>query len=278
MVGYERMIELARSTLPMTITPDGHPSPQEDWRVIRSAFVARIARTAESLSALVPLGARLDAIDLARSVFDHVLHLAWIGADSEARFPIWLKKDFQSRLDYDKKVRKRLTSGTESRWSEQPLSDEDRAAYRAHVRAVGRDLPGLPQMAIEADQHWLSRYPAGLANSRTMSFVDQYEHIYDAYSWMAHPRLTGLQAFWDFLPQWTIVRTHEVGDRAHDPLHMGQLLVGHGVLMSSLIRGVPSMAHVLEALSRNADLAEAARAGRLSTVEDSPGSFRVRFN
>jgi hypothetical protein len=62
MIGYQRLIALARHRLPLTISPDGNPSPQEDWRVIRAAFLARIARTTEALSALVPLGARLDAI------------------------------------------------------------------------------------------------------------------------------------------------------------------------------------------------------------------------
>jgi hypothetical protein len=39
------VIRLARSRLPLTITPGGHESPQEDWRVVAPAFLARISRT-----------------------------------------------------------------------------------------------------------------------------------------------------------------------------------------------------------------------------------------
>jgi hypothetical protein len=90
--------------------------------VIRAAFVARITRTAEALSALVPIQARLNGVDLARNLLEHLVCSAWIAADPD--------------------------------------------------------------------------YPAGLAHRRSMSFVNQYTHIYDTYSWMAHPRLIGLQAFW----------------------------------------------------------------------------------
>jgi hypothetical protein len=99
MIGYLGVIDLARSRLPITIGHDGHASPQEDWRVVAPAFLARIARTAEALSVLVPLGARLDAMDLARNLLEHVACMAWIAADPDTRFDIWLKKDYSSRLD-----------------------------------------------------------------------------------------------------------------------------------------------------------------------------------
>jgi uncharacterized protein DUF5677 len=253
MVGYQRVIALARDRLPLTISPDGNPSPQEDWRVIRAAFLARIARTAEALSALVPLGAHLDGIDLARNMLEHVACLAWIGADPEARFDVWLKQDYRSRLDYDREVRSRLAKGTEARWAEEPLSDADRAAYRRHVRRVQADMPGVPKMCEQADEQWLSLYPAGLAGHRSMSFVDQYTYIYDYYSWMAHPRLIGLQAFWDFRPQWTVVHAEETGVHSHDPLHTGQLLAGHGLLISAMATGMPDLDEVIELINSNAE-------------------------
>lgn len=275
MIGYQRMIELARSRLPVTITHDGHASPQEDWRVVQAAFLARIRRTAEALSALVPLGARLDAMTLARNLLEHVACMAWIAADPETRFEVWLKKDYGSRLDYDKKLRRRIANDKEGRWPEQPLADEDRAAYRKHVRKVQTDFPGLPRMFEQADHYWLPCYPAGLANHRTMSLVDQYTHIYDAYSWMSHPRLLGLQAFWDFRPQWTVVHAQEVGDHSHDPLHMGQLLVGQGLLIASMATGCPDVNEVIDVLDSNANLASDVREGKLTTVEVSPGNFRL---
>jgi hypothetical protein len=276
MIGYRRMIVMARERLPLTISPDGHDSPQEDWRVIRAAFLARIARTAEALSALVPIGARLDGIDLARNMLEHVVNLAWIGAAPETRFDVWLKHDYRKRLDYDKKVRERLAKGTPSRWAEQPLSDADRAGYRRLVRRVNADVPGLKKMCQQADDHWLSQYPAGLANHRSMSFVDQYTYIYDYYSWMAHPNLIGLQAFWDLRPQWTVVHAEETADRDHDPLHMGQLLAGHGLLIAAMATGSPRVDEVIELLDANAQLADLVQDGSVVTEEISPGQFQLR--
>src|SRR3954453_12193923 len=105
MVGYQRLTALARERLPLTISPDVNPSPQEDWRVIRGAVLARIARTAEALSALVPLGARLDAMDLVRNLLEHVVCLAWIAADPESRLEVWLKRDYLGRIKFDDAVR-----------------------------------------------------------------------------------------------------------------------------------------------------------------------------
>jgi hypothetical protein len=276
MIGYQRMTALAREWLPLTISPNGHDSPQEDWRVIRAAFVARIARTAEALSALVPLNARLDGIDLARNLLEHVVCLAWIAADPESRLEVWLKRDYKGRLKHDSEVRDRLATSTEPRWPEQPLPDADRAAFARHVQRVKEDLPRVKPMCKAADDYWLSRYPAGLANHRSMSFVDQYTHIYDTYSWMAHPRLIGLQAFWELGPQWTVVHAEETSDRPHDPLHMGQLLAGHGLLIAAMATGTPRVDDVIEVMSSNAELAALVRGGDLVTEEVSPGRFELR--
>jgi hypothetical protein len=186
--------------------------------------------------------------------------MAWIAADPETRFEIWLKKDYSSRLDYDKELRRRIANDQEGRWPEQPLSGADRQAYQKHVRRVRTDFPGLPKIVEQADDYWLPRYPAGLANHRTMSLVDQYTHIYDVYSWMSHPRLIGLQAFWDFRPQYTVVHAQEVGDPSHDPLHMGQLIVGQGLLIGSIATGFPDVNEVVSVLSSNAGLASDVRA------------------
>jgi hypothetical protein len=180
-----------------------------------------------------------------------------------------------ARPNYDKKLRARIAAAKEGRWPEQPLPDDDRVAYRRHVREVVGDAPGLPNMCKEADDYWLSRYPAGLANQRSMSFADQYTHIYDPYSWLSHPRLIGLQFFWDFQPQWTVVHAEEVGDPAHDPLHMGQLLVGQGVLVAAMASGCPNVDEAIDVMNSNAGIARDVREGKLITVEVTPRHFRL---
>jgi hypothetical protein len=106
--------------------------------------------------------------------------------------------------------------------------------------------------------------------------VDQYTYIYDYYSWMAHPRLMGLQAFWDFRPQLTVVHAEETGVRSHDPLHMGQLLAGHGLLISAMAAGMLGVDEVIEPINSNAELARLVRQGKLVTEEVSPGTFELR--
>jgi hypothetical protein len=275
MIGYQRMIELGRSRLPVTFTADGHASPQEDWRVLRAAFVARVMRTAEALAALVPIDARLDAMGLARTRLEHVACMAWIAADPDARFEVWLKKDYSSRLDYDKERRRRIDAGEERRWAEPPLADADRAAYTQLVRRVAGDLPGLPKLFKQADDYWLARYPAGLADHPSMSLLRLYEDVYDSYSWLSHPRLTGLQSFWDPGRQWVVVHAQETDSYDHDPLHMGQLLVGLGLLIASMAWGCADVDEVVDVLNSNAQLALAVRNGELVTVEVRPGHFRL---
>jgi hypothetical protein len=277
MIGYQRMVELARRRLPITITADGHASPQEDWRIVQAAFMARIARTAESMSALVPMGARLDAMNLARNLLEHVACMAWIAAEPDVRFEVWLKKDYMSRMAYDRTVRQRIADNVEGRWPERPLASDDVAAYERLVSRVTGKFPRAEDMFKEADEYWLSRYPAGLADHRSMSFANQHEHIYDKYSWLSHPRLTGLQAFWDFQSQWTVVHAGEVDEHDHDPLHMGQLLVGQGLLISAMATGTPNVSDVVELMNSNAGLSRLARDGRLVTTEVSPGNFQLRL-
>jgi hypothetical protein len=278
MIGYQRLSSLARDRLPLMISPDDSPSPQEDWRVIRAAFLARIARTGEALSALVPLSSRLDAMDLVRNLLEHVVCLAWIAADPDTRFPIWLKRDYQGRIKLDDAVQNRIAKGTETRWPEQPLAQGDRAYYAGYVERVQGRLPRMRDMCKQADKHWLPRYPAGLANHSRMSFVNDYDDIYDLYSWMAHPRLTGLQAFWDFRPQWTVVHADETGEHSHDPLHMGQLLGGHGLLIAAMVMGTPDVAQAIELLNSNAELARLVREGKVVTEEIAPGTFQLKLS
>jgi hypothetical protein len=140
------------------------------------------------------------------------------------------------------------------------------------------NLPRMRDLCEEADKHWLSRYPAGLASHSRRSFLNDYDYIYDTYSWMAHPRLTGLQAFWDFQRQWTVIHAEETDDRSHDPFHMGQLLAGHGLLVSAMATGSPNVDAVIQRLNSNAELARLVREGKVVTEEVSPGRFELRLS
>ena len=91
----------------------------------------------------MPLGARLDAMDLVRNLLEHVVCLAWLAADPKVRLDVWLKRDYQGRISFDQSVRDRIAKGTEARWSEEPLPQADRAHYARHVQRVRGKLPRL---------------------------------------------------------------------------------------------------------------------------------------
>src|SRR4051794_40714211 len=95
---------------------------------------------------------------------------------------------------------------------------------------------------------------------------------------MAHPRLIGLQAFWDLGPQWTVVYAEETSGDPHDPLHMAQLLAGHGLLIAAMATGTPHLDAVIETLNSNTQLTALVRDGRLLTEEVNPGRFELRLS
>jgi hypothetical protein len=58
--------------------------------------------------ALQPLGRAVDAGTLVRSLYEHLVHFAWLAADpSPARMEEWRKNDLQMRLRADNDARLR---------------------------------------------------------------------------------------------------------------------------------------------------------------------------
>jgi hypothetical protein len=104
-VAYARTLGLLRGHLPRTLTGLPGWMPEEDWTAVAPAFAARMARTAEAMSALVPLRSHLDGMTLARNLLDHTITFAWIAADPDQRLPIWLREDYRERLKIDAKIR-----------------------------------------------------------------------------------------------------------------------------------------------------------------------------
>jgi hypothetical protein len=276
MTCYARTIALGRQWLPAEVVGEPGSSPQEDWRVVQLAFVARITRSAEALAALVPLAARLDAFNVVRNVLEHVACLAWVAADPDARFDVWLKKDYMSRMRHDREVQARQEDLNGEHRPEERLPESDRLAFERLVGRVQGKFPETKDMFEQADAHWLGRYPGEFANARPMSLVDQYTYIYDRYSWMAHPRLLGLQAFWALRGDRVVVHAEEVGEHDHDPLNLGHMIVGQGLLIAAMVAGDDARVRdVVDLLTSNAGLEELARAGRLVVTEDETGTFKM---
>ncbi len=73
---------------------------------------------------LEPRGRAVDAGTLLRSLYEHLVHFAWLAADpSTARIQEWHKHDLQMRLKADNDARRRERSSTPTRLT---LSSSDK--------------------------------------------------------------------------------------------------------------------------------------------------------
>src|SRR3981081_3724189 len=89
-------VGLVRERLPTDAEEDGRSAK---WPLVGLALIARAAGTVESLEELQPEGRVSDSATLVRTLYEHVVHLAWLAADSSpARLEEWQKDDLRQTL------------------------------------------------------------------------------------------------------------------------------------------------------------------------------------
>jgi hypothetical protein len=164
-----------------TVTGD-----HDAWPLVSIALLSRMTTTLRHIIALEPLGRAVDAGTLVRSLYEHLVHFAWLAADpSPARMEEWRKNDMQMRLRADNDARLR---------GQKLYTDEDHAAFKAQVAAMtGNDLR-LDQLGDAADKAWAGKLRAtGLGPAtQPMSFRGLYAFVYRQFSAGAHPSSMGL--------------------------------------------------------------------------------------
>ena len=85
------LIEIVRDYLPVEVDDPGDTAT---WAVVGLALIARAAGTLEAMVELEPTNHPSDSATLARTLYEHVVHLAWLAADpSPARLEQWQKDD-----------------------------------------------------------------------------------------------------------------------------------------------------------------------------------------
>ena len=138
----------------------------DSWPLIGAALLSRATSTLRHVFDARRGGQVVDAATLSRSLYEHMLHFAWLAADpSAARLQEWRKADLAQRLKADNDAR---TVGV------QLLDDEDRAHLQAQVDVMtGNDLV-LPNLAIAADKHWAGKLPAMGSHQQVKSFKGLY--------------------------------------------------------------------------------------------------------
>jgi hypothetical protein len=212
-------------------------------------MLARGAGTLDSIAALAPRGRNTDSAVLLRVLTEHVIVFAWLAADPERRFPLWLKDDSKKRL------------AIHNDWLEgkPPVLDEWPRVWFERVAAVDGVMPDTRTCAAQADEYWLTRLPGVLSRAAPeTTFVGQYQAVFRSASSYTHPGLMGLQTFIADAPLGTVVHL-EVAHTKELATTMAPVMYALGLHVASASLGWPDPAAI------NAAVAELAAAAQRPT-------------
>jgi hypothetical protein len=179
----EALSLLVESRLPAEYIVTGD---HDAWPLISMALLSRMTTTLRHIMDLAPRGCGVDAGTLLRSLYEHLVHFAWLAADpSTARIEEWHKNDLRMRLAADDDARRRGVK---------LYTDQQFAQFKQQVAAMKGNRLKVEQLADAADKAWDGRLQAvGLGPaSQPKSFRGLYAFVYRNYSAGAHPSLRGL--------------------------------------------------------------------------------------
>jgi hypothetical protein len=159
---------------------------------VGTALMARILRSLDAAAALTEAGRLTDATTVLRSLYEHVVHFAWLAAEpSAARIEEWRRLDLLQRLKADDDC---ASVG-------HPLFEpEARQAMETQLAEMtGRDLD-LAAIATAADKAWAGKVRGLDAHTEAGSFRGLYAIVYRGYSATAHPGYRSIHPVVDELP------------------------------------------------------------------------------
>lgn len=153
------------------------------WPLIAAALLSRMTTTIRMLLALQWWQRSADPGTLLRSLYEHMVHLAWLGADpSPTRFAAWRREDLRIRVAAAKEAE---AFGIEL------VAPAELAAIEAQVANLQAEAMAIPALTREADLYWVGRLP-GLQQGSLPSFAGLYTFLYRRLSGTAHPSFRGI--------------------------------------------------------------------------------------
>jgi Family of unknown function (DUF5677) len=177
-------MRLVEDRLPAEYTVTGD---HDAWPLIAAGLLSRMTTTLRHIFDLQWRGRAVDAGTLLRSLYEHLVHFAWLAADpSAARIEEWRKDDLQSRLTADNDLRQR---------GEKLYTDEQQAQLKEQIAGLRGEPPlRLVNLAEAADKAWAGKLAAAGhgPSSQMRSFRGLYGVLYRMYSGSAHPTVRGL--------------------------------------------------------------------------------------
>jgi hypothetical protein len=217
------------------------------WPLVGAGLLSRATSTLRHVFDAGRGGQSIDAATLGRSLYEHILHLAWLGADpSPARLQEWRKANLMERLKADSDAR---TVGVPL------LDDAARADMQAQVDAMTGNKLVLPNLAIAADKHWAGKLPAMGSHRELHSFKGLYAVLYRQYSGTAHPSYIGLN---HVVEDVTSIRKRVVVEKPPEgrgPFGMATVVYAIGLYVAAESLGWPRAERVTAAFDRYPALA-----------------------
>lgn len=231
------LVELIMNRLPQEFP---RPVGNEGWPAVGVALLTRMAATLEAILDLQPRQRLADPAVLVRSLFEHAVHFAWLGADPNARLEGWRKSDLLARLKADRDATQRGI---------RVLSDERRAEFDARAAAMEGHALNLADLAVAADSAWADKIPGMGPQTQFMSFRGIYAVLYRWYSDMFHPSATGLNRVYEDLGPERIRIQLEREYRGIGPFSVATFVFGLALFVASESIGWPTQAEVLRTFS-----------------------------
>lgn len=231
------LIALIEDELPIAVEvhDDG-----DAWPVIGASLVSLATSLMKSVLALYPTERPSGAEILLRSLYEHAVHLAWLGAEPSAgRIGAWRKDDLSSRLKADAEWRERGVA---------LLSDESRTKMERQVAQLSGARLNLADLAVAADKAGSGKLPGidGNIKAPARSFRGHYAVIYRYTSTTAHPSFTGINRVVEQAGAAArVVHLEESGPgRDWDPYGTATLIYGLCLFVASASLGWPESARV----------------------------------
>jgi hypothetical protein len=197
-----------------------------------------------SLLDLDPSGRVTDLAALVRDLFEHVVHLAWLGAEpGRDRVRAWRKHDLSARLTADRDARDHGVA---------ILTDEERAEMEQERDRLQGDQLKLIELARTADEKWQGVLPGFDVEADGESFRKLYAIVYRHTSAFAHASWRGLHRVTIDLSPTTRRVAMENADPAYplDPVGLGTTIFATGLFVAGESLGWPGREEVLAVFAR----------------------------
>jgi hypothetical protein len=182
------LMDLVEQHLPVEYEVTGD---QDAWPLVGVALLSRLTSMLEAIMKLQDQDLDVDAGTLLRSLYEHVVHLAWLAADpSETRIKHWRYDDLKKRL---------TTARDAADHGIQLMTEDEQDTMESEVQTLAVQLGVanqknlvIEQMADAADNHWAGRLPGMGPRNEAQSFDGLYALLYRHVSGTAHPSFRGI--------------------------------------------------------------------------------------